>query len=54
VSELDITGGDQSKVGYFAGLIVRHSVFGPDLNNLKNAPGVSLLRDRSAHRSSME
>lgn len=26
VSELDITGGDEKKVGYYAGMIVSHSM----------------------------
>lgn len=45
VSELDITGGDETKVGYYAGLIVRtasYFLFSAFSNNLS---GVSVFHD---------
>ena len=53
ISELDITGGDEKKVGYYAGLIVGH------LSPIKflflhPRSGISIFRDRSTYCSAVE
>lgn len=53
ISELDITGGDEKKVGYYAGLIVGRSSL-VEFLFLPPRSGISIFRDRSAYCSAME
>ena len=43
ISELDVTGGDERKVGYYAGLIVRLTVFLEYLHSFRSRNLCSLL-----------
>ena len=53
ISELDITGGDEKKVGYYAGLIVGHLSL-IEFLFLHPHSGISIFRDRSTYCSAVE
>jgi hypothetical protein len=55
ISELDITGGDERKVGYYAGLVVGITLFGLDYYLLiLQFSGITFLCNGSNHGPSLE